>query len=110
MKDAKGHGSNTRGAVSKGMLVKGRALKDDAHRVAMKVLDKVGGTGAHTGGIDKLPALQRRHYEAIAAELKAQGVGKNSDEHAGHVADVAAHLSTTNPNFDRVRFIKAATP
>ena len=79
------------------------------------------GTGAHTQGVQATPQLQRRHFEAIAADLKAQAPtswGDNSskassDANGAHMAKVSAmadKLSTTNPGFRRDFFVAAATP
>jgi len=60
-------------------------------------------TGAHSGGVQATPKLQRRHFEAIAAELK----GRNAPEAEVHA--MADKLATTNPGFRRDFFVKAAT-
>jgi hypothetical protein len=59
--------------------------------------------GTHAQGTRATPQLQRRHFEAIAAELKARGA--STDE----VAATANKLATTNPGFRRDFFIAAAT-
>jgi hypothetical protein len=64
--------------------------------------------GIHSSGIQKTPQLQRRHFEAIAAELKS-APDAGSPEHAKRVNDMADKLSTTNPGFRRDFFVKAAT-
>lgn len=97
MKDAKGHGSEA---------------------------------GHHSGGIQSLAIkgkLQRRHFEAIAAELRAQapsGKAKNFvdpndprnpqsnaawDAFHAKVNAMADQLATTNPGFRRDFFVAAAT-
>lgn len=66
------------------------------------------GTGAHSQGVQALPNMQRRHFEAIAAEFKSQpDVG--SPEHLQRVNDMADKLATTNPGFRRDFFVKAST-
>lgn len=80
MKDALGHGSNDRG-----------------------------GAGLHSAGVQATPQLQRRHFEAIAAELKA-APDAGSEAHRQRVSDVADKLAMTNPGFRRDFFVKAATP
>jgi hypothetical protein len=67
------------------------------------------GTGAHTQGVQATPQLQRRHFEAIAADLKA-APDAGSPAHAARVSDMANKLSTTNPGFRRDFFVAAATP
>jgi len=59
--------------------------------------------GAHSGGVQKTPQLQRRHFEAIAADLKA----KNASPDEVHA--MADKLATTNPGFRRDFFVAAAT-
>lgn len=61
------------------------------------------GTGVHSQGTQKTPQLQRRHFEAIAADLKAKGA--KPDE----VKAMADKLATTNPGFRRDFFVAAAT-
>lgn len=61
------------------------------------------GKGAHAQGTTALPKMQRRHFEAIAAELKARGAGADEIHH------MADRLSTTNPGFRRDYFVAAAT-
>src|SRR4051794_29841380 len=86
--------------------------------------------GAHTAGIQNLAVtgkLQRRHFEAIAAELRAQapsGKAKNFidpndprnpqsnaawDAFHAKVNAMADKLATTNPGFRRDFFVAAAT-
>lgn len=65
--------------------------------------------GAHSSGIQKTPKLQRRHFEAMAAELKA-APDAGSPAHAQRVNDVANKLATTNPGFRRDFFVAAVTP
>lgn len=59
--------------------------------------------GLHSQGILKTPQLQRRHFEAMAAELKAKGA--SPDE----VNAVASKLAMTNPGFRRDFFVAAST-
>lgn len=67
-----------------------------------------GSNGGHSTGVNALPKMQRRHFEAIASEFKSQkDVG--SPEHLQRVTDMANQLQTTNPGFRRDFFIKAAT-
>jgi hypothetical protein len=123
-KDALGHGSNNRGGAAKGDLVYSRnslrpmsVLSDKAKRLAgqaddtaMRVMGKID-NGIHSQTINDLPQMQRRHYENIAAELKAQGASaKSSVDHGSRVRQYADRLATTNPLFNRQRFISAATP
>ncbi len=79
-----------------------------------------GGRGIHAVGTAQTPQLQRRHFEAIAADLKARAPaswGDNStkafsDANGAHMAkinDMADKLATTNPGFRRDFFVKAAT-
>jgi hypothetical protein len=60
-------------------------------------------TGAHAQGTQDTPKLQRRHFEAIAADLKAKGASE-AEVHA-----TADKLATTNPGFRRDYFVAAAT-
>ena len=64
--------------------------------------------GAHSSGIQATPKLQRRHFEAIAAELKS-APDAGSPAHAKRVSDMADKLATTNPGFRRDFFITAAS-
>lgn len=84
MKDPKGHGSNIHGGVS----------MTPVH--------------AHAAGTAGTPKLQRRHFEAIAAELKGAS-DAGSPEHTQRVKETADRLATTNPGFRRDFFIKAAS-
>jgi hypothetical protein len=59
--------------------------------------------GTHASGTTSTPKLQRRHFEAIAAELKAKGASPD-EVHA-----MAEKLATTNPGFRRDFFVAAAT-
>lgn len=59
--------------------------------------------GLHSGGVQATPKLQRRHFEAIAAELK----GRNAAPDEVHA--MAEKLATTNPGFRRDFFVAAAT-
>lgn len=61
------------------------------------------GGATHASGTTATPQLQRRHFEAIAADLKAKGA--KPDE----VSAMADKLSTTNPGFRRDFFVAAAT-
>ena len=65
--------------------------------------------GAHTQGVQATPQLERRHFEAIAADLK-NAPDAGSPAHAQRVSDMANKLSTTNPGFRRDFFVAAATP
>lgn len=67
------------------------------------------GKGLHAQGTTATPQLQRRHFEAIAAELKA-APDAGSPAHAQRVAAMANQLATTNPGFRRDFFVAAATP
>lgn len=68
------------------------------------------GKGSHSAMIDNLPAkMQRRHFEAIASELRGQA-DAGSPEHLQRVNAVADKLSTTNPGFRRDFFMAAAVP
>ncbi len=55
--------------------------------------------------------MQKRHYEAIAAavrEARTYGVAPGAAGMADTVADcLADKLAQFNPNFDRVRFLRA---
>jgi hypothetical protein len=64
--------------------------------------------GAHAGGVQATPKLQRRHFEAIAAELKS-APDAGSPAHSQRVSAMADKLATTNPGFRRDFFIKAAS-
>lgn len=59
--------------------------------------------GTHAQGTTATPKLQRRHFEAIAAELK----GRNASPDEVHA--MADKLATTNPGFRRDFFVAAAT-
>lgn len=82
MKDAKGHGSNA---------------------------------GTHAGGIVNLPKkLNRAHFEQIAEQLLKTKPADESDLKANsafsdRLSAAADHLATTNPGFNRNRFIAAAS-
>src|ERR1035437_6115493 len=65
--------------------------------------------GAHSAKIQATPQLQRRHFEAIAADLK-NAPDAGSPAHAQRVSDMADRLSTTNPGFKRSFFVAASTP
>jgi hypothetical protein len=76
--------------------------------------------GVHAAGTQATPQLQRRHFEAIAAELLKQGpmrskLGGDPEyekavaAHTQRVNDMADKLATTNPGFKRDRFVAAAT-
>jgi hypothetical protein len=104
MKDALGHGSNGRGS---GLNDQDRIHKA-IHKPGTSYLDPHDPRGAHSTGIQALPNMQRRHFEAIAAEFKSQpDVG--TPEHLQRVNQMADRLSTTNPGFRRDFFVKAAT-
>jgi hypothetical protein len=105
MKDALGHGSDERGGKQAAVSSKAAA--------ALK--------GIHSGQIDKLPDLQRRHFQEIAATLLASAppgfaAGGFPDKtandavkaYSARVSDVADKLATTNPEFNRGKFIEAA--
>jgi hypothetical protein len=64
--------------------------------------------GLHSAGVQATPQLQRRHFEAIAAELKS-APDAGSPAHSARVSAMADKLATTNPGFRRDFFIKAAT-
>lgn len=64
--------------------------------------------GAHAQGTQSTPKLQRRHFEAIAAELKA-APDAGTPEHLARVKEVASRLATTNPGFRSDFFVAAAT-
>jgi hypothetical protein len=66
-------------------------------------------TGTHSQGVQATPKLQRRHFEAIAAELRA-APDAGSPAHAQRVSEAASKLAMTNPGFRRDFFVKAATP
>lgn len=77
--------------------------------------------GTHAAGTTSTPKLQRRHFEAMAADLKAQApkswgdnsTKANSDANGAHMAKVNAvadKLATTNPGFRRDFFVKASVP
>jgi hypothetical protein len=58
--------------------------------------------GTHSTGIVKLPKkLNRAHFEQIAENLRSSG----ADD--AKIASMAAQLATTNPGFNRERFIAA---
>lgn len=62
------------------------------------------GNGAHSGQINKLPSkMTKAHFEVIAQQLRE---AKATPE---QVADMASRLATTNPGFNRDRFIAAVT-
>jgi hypothetical protein len=105
MKDALGHGSNERGGKQAAVSAKAAAVLK----------------GIHAGQIDKLPDLQRRHFQEIAATLLASApsgfqAGGFPDKaandaikaYSARVSDVADKLATTNPEFNRGKFIEAA--
>lgn len=66
------------------------------------------GAGAHAQGTTSTPQLQRRHFEAIAADLK-NAPDAGSPAHSQRVSAMADKLATTNPGFRRDFFIKAAS-
>jgi len=55
--------------------------------------------------------MQRRHFELIAETLKGLSLNwgghLNDASHARVVEDFADKLASTNPNFDRARFLRA---
>jgi hypothetical protein len=116
MKDAQGHGSNARGfsmldVNGKGIMPSRPFREGTAHQVALAEDHGKIDNGIHSQTINDLPQMQRRHYENIAAELKAQGASaKSSVDHGSRVRQYADRLATTNPLFNRQRFISAATP
>ncbi len=67
------------------------------------------GSGIHSQGVKATPQLQRRHFEEIAAKLRA-APDAGSPAHAQRVEAMATQLSTTNPGFRRDFFTAAATP
>jgi hypothetical protein len=107
MKDALGHGSNDKGltpAQQENQPFKSRLSKAAGH----SYLDPHDPRGAHSTGVQALPNMERRHFEAIAAEFKSQpDVG--TPGHLQRVNEMADKLSTTNPAFRRDFFVKAAT-
>jgi hypothetical protein len=105
MKDALGHGSDGTGTT--GTEAKLKAMNDAAKKAGVTPRQGFGGT--HSQGIQALPGMQRRHFEAIAAEFKSQP-DAGSPEHAKRVSDMADKLATTNPGFRRDFFVKASTP
>lgn len=80
MKDAKGHGSDA---------------------------------GVHSAQINALPAkMTKAHFQVIAERLRSAQPGANAtpEEHAAHAALVGQYadkLATTNPGFNRQRFMEA---
>jgi hypothetical protein len=66
--------------------------------------------GIHAAAIQKLPAkMGRRHFEQIAEQLRSQALSDPAG-HDARVAQMADHLSTTNPGFRRDLFVKASQP
>lgn len=123
-KDAKGHGSETHGGgtgQAKSVLspfvaaFNARHAADAASKWQFSKDPNSGQmtgsrqTGAHSQGVQATPQLQRRHFEAIAADLK-NAPDAGSPAHAQRVSDMANKLSTTNPGFRRDFFVAAATP
>ncbi len=104
MKDALGHGSNEHGMTP----VQQENAPFKSKLGGKKYLDPNDPRGAHASGTTSTPQLQRRHFEAIASELRA-APDAGSPAHAKRVNDVADKLSTTNPGFRRDFFVKAAT-
>lgn len=67
-------------------------------------------TGAHAGFIQNLPKkMGRRHFEQIAETLRSAATSDPAG-HYGRLEAMMNHLATTNPNFNREMFAKAATP
>ena len=140
MKDAKGHGSNAHNDGTDRLTPVQRESLPFKHSIPgphyLDPNDPRGqmtgsrpvGAGLHSAGITSTPQLQRRHFEAIAADLRAQapqGPAKNFvdphdprnpqsnaawDAHNARVNAMADKLSTINPLFKRDRFIAASTP
>ena len=139
-KDALGHGSEGKGGggltdAQKATVARLQAARSNPNHPLGALVNAVSGSGnppivnqppepgkgAHSVGITNTPQLQRRHFEAIAADLKSQAPASwgnnsskaNSDANGAHMAkvnDMADKLSTTNPGFRRDFFVKAATP
>lgn len=120
MKDAKGHGSNGRGAQGKTVFYRGgmrdpATMGENSKRTSLQADDKAASVmdkienGIHSGQINSLPALQKRHYYNIATTLAEQGKTADPAEHSRRVTEYANRLSTTNPQFNRQRFIEAAS-
>jgi len=145
MKDALGHGSNGKGGAQTPVQQENAPFKsrlpgksyldpnDPRNPANLKMTATQqrksgaedaafdGTKGLHSAGVQSTPQLQRRHFEAIAADLKAQAPKSwgdnsskaNSDANGAHMAkvnDVADKLAMTNPGFRRDFFVKAATP
>lgn len=113
MKDARGHGSNSHGGThSTGFgqfHVKGRPVKADQVARAQKAMASID-NGIHSGQINALPPLERRHYEVMAMELARQGNNAaDRDAHSKRISTYADRLASTNPQFNRQRFIEAAS-
>jgi hypothetical protein len=119
MKDALGHGSNANGGTASvyhrgafrsaaSMSAPSRKLAEAAQGKAQAAMAKID-NGLHSGGINGLPPLERRHYEEIAATLATQGKTADPAAHSARVSAYANHLATTNPQFNRQRFIEAAS-
>lgn len=106
MKDALGHGSNGKGGALTPVQQENQPFKSSLP--GKHYLDPNDPRGAHASGTAATPQLQRRHFEAIAAEMKA-APDAGSPEHAKRVSDMADKLATTNPGFRRDFFVKAAT-
>ena len=65
--------------------------------------------------MSKSPIMQRRHFQAIADVLKAysdEAAAINEPTRKAHAEEIAARfadaLRSTNPQFDRERFLKAS--
>jgi hypothetical protein len=55
--------------------------------------------------------MTRRHFELIAAAIRDQREHFTSNRaHARFAAAMADALATTNPRFDKARFVRAAMP
>lgn len=69
--------------------------------------------GEHSAAIDKLPKLGQAHFQVIAQHLFGQKPQDPNDLKANtafsdRLTAAADKLSTTNPGFNRQRFIEAA--
>jgi len=70
--------------------------------------------GTHSATIAKLPKMGRAHFEQIAANLLASKPADESNRSANEafsarLSAAADKLATTNPGFNRNRFIAAAS-
>lgn len=58
-----------------------------------------------------MPKFERRHYVAMAEDLRETKPEPGSPQHAqweSHVRRMADRFAADNPRFDRGRFLKAA--